>query len=85
MPRSVSANRTLRCIQLFCVKHVYTPVGGIMPCDASCLGQNAAVMEYQSGSQMCKTIKLTGISILFIILITFPLRLEPLVRGGRSG
>ena len=28
-----------------------------MPSDAICVGQNAAVVEYQQGSQMCKSIQ----------------------------
>jgi hypothetical protein len=35
----------------------------------ACMGQNAAVMEYQQSSQMCKTILLTGRSMFIIITI----------------
>jgi hypothetical protein len=32
-------------------------VGGIMPSNASCVGQNAVVIKCQQGSSMCKTIQ----------------------------
>jgi|AntRauMFilla1563_2_1112583.scaffolds.fasta_scaffold150112_2 hypothetical protein len=41
-----------------------------MPGDASYVDRNAAVMEYQEGSEMCKAIQLTGISMFIIIIIT---------------
>jgi hypothetical protein len=39
-----------------------------MPSDASCVDQNAAVMDYQSGSSMCKTILLYRQSMIIIII-----------------
>jgi hypothetical protein len=45
-----------------------------MSSDASCVGQNAVVMEYQKGSSMCNSIQLTGISMFIItsIVINIP-------------
>jgi hypothetical protein len=40
-----------------------------MPSDARYVGQNASVSEHHLGSQMCKTIQLTGISMFVIIII----------------
>jgi|AntRauMFilla1563_2_1112583.scaffolds.fasta_scaffold436468_1 hypothetical protein len=40
-----------------------------MPSDASYMGQNAAVMEHEQGSKMCKTIQFAGISMTIIYLM----------------
>ena len=42
-----------------------------MPSDPSCVDQNAAVTEYEQGSQMCKTIQLTGMSMFIMITIIY--------------
>jgi hypothetical protein len=45
-------------------RNIRIKAGGIMLSDVSYVGQNAAVMEYQYGSHMCKTIQLAGINML---------------------
>jgi hypothetical protein len=50
-----------------------TLAGGILPSDASCLGQkmSRSFREYQQGCKACKTIQLAGISVFIIIIMIY--------------